>query len=945
MRKLVFLPIVVASVLADFGAFGATTRGSRSAATKTNADENNAVMTTAPVSARAAVRGTSGVSTATQSVSQNAPVSARSATRNAPKPISTVNTNPKTSTSGSVAARAGAKQKVISMGTKISTATANTLVSQECQDAYFGCMDSFCMLENVTGGRCKCNDKNSEYDNMLAEIMKMDQQSYIMQTEGASLLRMGKSADEVYAMAEDAANKVSKDKKAVETEGKKLDFTAWIKSLSEDEEEDIFSDDEITLESDLTSKTGDKLHAIAASTCTQEAPAQCKSSIPMLRMIYVQRIQSDCAAYENSLKQQQMESEQKLQTARQTLRDTALEEYQKANKYDLSGCVREFNTCMQQEETCGEDFLGCVTFAATDNLKDNTSGPAAEQTEIEFAHSKIKLAKTTMDELLSKRVFCDNILEQCVNANVNDSVWTAFLKSAAPVLKTAELNAEDKLRENCNSEIINCYKQACKAAMDPNDPEGSYDMCLSNPDLFKSLCKAKLEPCLLATGGTYDNPAGSSLWTGIEDMLVSLRVEACTTEIKNCLLSDNVCGKDYAGCIGLSTYQIGQLCPSEKLTACMDNRKKMGAAQREADIREYVAKVAQGIALNIDNSMLTHCKTALTTAMLTYCGAEDTCPNAVIDENIFKGMMHVELCNTDGYTQCSSDPHVFNKNDLINGKIVPTLRNKVDVSALVYDVADFSQSNKKKSKNTVFSESDDVSGDDKTFSKANLEKLKKTLETAFANMVRTVESDPKVSYCMTGRAVQGFDETGWLSGVSEENKKGRFEHLTDTIRNTIAQSLLDSVYPVYYETQDQVLSDEYAAASQNLNNRINEVVANMQEKLKAVNATTCMSIPVITEGLPSRHGGDTSHWQTEVEYDGANNTCTKRALHWRRNGRGIGFSWIRDKDQDDSKMVIMPAFDREDLIDAGSDAAAVKKAQQEASTAIIPLTSWDVNND
>ena len=69
-----------------------------------------------------------------------------------------------------MAARAGAKQKVINMGTKISAAASNTVVDQECQNAYFGCMDSFCMLENVTGGRCKCSDKNAEYDEMLVQI-------------------------------------------------------------------------------------------------------------------------------------------------------------------------------------------------------------------------------------------------------------------------------------------------------------------------------------------------------------------------------------------------------------------------------------------------------------------------------------------------------------------------------------------------------------------------------------------------------------------------------------------------------------------------------------------------------------------------------------------------------------------------------------------------------
>ena len=942
MRKLVFLSIVVASVLADFGAFGATARGSRSAATKTNVDENNAGTITAPVSARAAVRGAKAIPT-TQSISQGAPVSARAAVRNASKTTTNVTSDVKTSATGAVAARAGAKQKVVNMGTKVAAATANTVVSQECQDAYFGCMDSFCMLENVTGGRCKCSDKNAEYDNILAEIMNLDQQSYVMQTEGVSLLKMGKSADEVYAMAENAASKVSKDKKVEETSKKKLDISAWDKSLFEDDEE-FFEDETSVLDTDLTSKTGDKLHAIAASTCTQEAPAQCKSSIPMLRMIYVQKIQSDCAAYENSLKQQQMESEQKLQTARQSLRETALEKYQEANKYDLGGCVNAFNACMQQEDVCGNGFLGCVSFAAMDNLKNDTAGTVAKQTTIKGKFSSITLAATTMDELLSKRVLCDNVLNQCVKANENDAVWTAFLKSAAPAIKTAESDAENNLRMNCVKEVSECFQTGCKEQMDANNPDGSYDMCLSNPDLYKSLCKPKLEPCLLATGGTYESPKSSSLWTALLARLSSMKVDACTKEVRDCLLSEDRCGKDYAGCIGLSTYQIGQLCPVEKLTACRDDRKDMKEEERKSNIREYVAKVAQGIALNIDNSMLAHCQTALKTAMLTYCGAEDTCPNAAVDENIFKGMMHVELCNTDDYTQCSSDPYFFDKKDLINGKIVPTLKNKVDVAALIYDVANFSQSDNKKSnkvmilktKNTVFSESDGASGDDKTFSGANLDKLKKTLETAFANMVRTVESDPKVSYCMTGRAVQGFDETGWLSGVSEENKKGRFAHLTDTIRNAIAQSLLDSVYPVYFATQDQVLSDEYAAASQNLTNRINEIVAMNMEKQHNYNQKACNALRYIYGNDPEPgfsigcvYGRKSTTWGAYTDYDKATAVCTVTKRVWNCVHKESGCCWkwdtgIENSSIEDEKHVHLPTISRTSMRDSGEDGGLIE---------------------
>ncbi len=876
MRKLVFLPIVTAVFLADFGAFGATARSSRGNATNAG---NNATVTSAPVSARAAVRGA-------KTVQQNvtAPVSARAATRNTPKTTTNVAPNVKTVANNAVAARAGAKQKVVNMGTKIANATANTVVSQECQDAYFGCMDSFCMLENVTGGRCKCSDKNIEYDDILAKIMNLDQQSYVMQTEGVALLKMGKSADEVYAMAEDAANKVSRDKKAEgQADDKKLNVSAWDSSLFEDDEE-LFVEDSVVLDSDLTSKTGDKLHAIAASICTQQVPKQCSASVPMLRMIYVQKIQSDCAAYENSLKQQQLESNQKLQTARQSLRDTALEKYQEANKYDLGGCVRAFSTCMQQDEVCGEGFLGCVTFAAMDNLKNDTAGTVAEQTTIKFTYSSISLAKTTMDELLSKRVYCDSVLDQCVNANVDNAVWNAFLKSEAPAIKTAESDAENSLRMNCVKEVSDCFRTGCKEQLDVNSETGSYDMCLANPDLYKSLCKPKLEPCLIATGGTYDDPQSSSLWTALLARLASMKVDACTTEVKGCLLSEDRCGKDYTGCIGLTTYDIGELCPTDKLTACRDERKGLSGDALEKDIREYVNTVAQGIALNIDNSMLTQCQSALKTAMLTHCGAEEaSCPNARVDESLFKGGMRVELCLDE---DCSPNPNHFTNTQLIKEDITPQLLGKVDITRIYYD-PDAKDGEHFKMDSSV----EDNKKDDYTYDSAALKRLQRTLESAYKNMVSAIEADPKVQYCISGRdTVQG-----WAAGSNlSTSTTGRFPKLTQSARDAVAQQLINSVFSIYSEEYEKVLSDQLASVTQQLSNAINEIVQVTAEKQHTINTTACNTM---ADGgsEPSCHGCTHIETLRQPTYDKDTWMCTVAITQWKKSSDicGCGASFTK----------------------------------------------------
>ena len=943
MRKLFILPMVLAVFFADFGAFGATARGGRGNA---SAGANNAASGAAPVAARAAVRGAKPASTsAAQPAKQNSPMAARAATRNAPKTTATA------SAGGAVAARAGAKQKVINMGTKISSATTNTAVDQECQNAFFGCMDSFCMLDNVSGGRCQCSDKNAEYEAVLAAIIEMDEQSQVLQTEGVSLLKMGKSADEVYAMAEKAAKKVGgddKSKKDTKQETKKsatLDLSAWNNKLFSDADEE--EEEEVDLGIDLKDKKGDELQTAVAKTCARQVPDKCKSSVNLLRPMYTQKIASDCAAFGNGLKQQQMESNQKLLAAKQALRDTALEKYNEANKYDLGGCVREYTTCMQQEDVCGDGFLGCVTFAAVDNMQSNSSGKVAKQTTVKGTYSSFTLAASTMEQLMSKRVMCDSVLEQCVN--VQSRVWDSFLKNAAPLIKVAESNAESDLRMNCIDTVSKCFQKACKEQMDPNDPDGSYDGCITNPDMYKSLCKVQLEPCLLATGGTYDNPNESSLWGSLKARLESMKVDACTQEVKDCLLSEDRCGKDYAGCIGLSTYQIGMLCPFQKLTACMTANKN-----DESVVREYVAKVAEGLALNIDNSMLTQCQTALKQAMIKYCGDEESCPMAKVDESLFKGMLHVDLCNSETET-CNSDPYSFGKDELISGQVQAMLVGKVDVTALTYnndvggDMASLAKNLLKVGKNSpnffvIGTDRKDKVDGVETFgyNASALDRAQQALIGSFNNMVRAIESDPKVGYCINGRNFQGFDANNksnqaWLkkfnggegyTKASAADAKGRFPNLTDTVKNAIGQQLVDKLSEAYQTAQLETFDEQFTAMNQKLNERISEIISVSQEEQHQYNQVQCDKLRQLWSTDPEPHFGTgcTSSGRksktdaTYAEYSKEDAMCTVTKYEWKCAHSVAGCCWSWNKGLENAsvaaqKKVPMPTVNRSSMID------------------------------
>lgn len=630
MHKILFFPVILALSIVNMDAFAAPNarRGAPVA--------NNSASAAAP---KTAARAASVRSAA----NPNAKASAKTQTLG----------NQKISGAGRVtSARAGTTKKVINSGTKVNEAQENTAVSQECQDAYYGCMDAFCMLDNTSGGRCLCSDRNAELDAVLEEILKLDQQSYTLATEGVERIQMGENADLIMARAKAAADNVSKQE-TIEIKGKEgtssrkrtiVDLSMWnstaFDSEDEDETDKIFDEAMRTAESDFAGKKGDELHSASAKLCTKQLPQQCMSSASFLQLAYAQKVKSDCSAYENSLRQQRNASQQKLQTAQKALRDAALEMYENENKYDLGQCVVEFKKCMQTTAECGEDFSGCIADTAILTALYGDAKSKIATTPIQTGTTKIVISSATRDILENKSLMCTSVTKQCVNANKKGEVWKTVIKDIAPAVYTAEYTAASNSRMSCITTAANCVKTVCGSQWDENTD--NYDACLSDPDIPAASCKLELAKC---SGNDESTPLSERVWGYVKAKLAAMRVDRCTTEVKECLTSEDRCGSDYANCIGLDTDTIVDLCAFEKLIACQEKFDTN-------TVRDYIARVAQGLALSIDNNFLQVCQNASDAAMTRVCGDTETCADLTLDERASTGSLKYSVCqlivNSDG---------------------------------------------------------------------------------------------------------------------------------------------------------------------------------------------------------------------------------------------------------------------------------------------------------
>ena len=702
----------------------------------------------------------------------------------------------------SVVARVASMQKVVGNGTKVATATNFFKISDNCRQKYMGCMDSFCMLDNASGGRCICSDKNVEFNEILAEIEKQDQQSYMLVTQGVELIENNSDLESVIKTTE---------------EKKSLDLSLWDTSYLY--EEDIFDTDSIN--SPIEGKEGDSLYKAARNICVAQIP-ECSNELSMLELMYSQQIKSDCTAYENTLKQQKIASAQKLAAAEQALREAALEQYRSANKYDLGQCTTEFKSCMITTGGCGEDFSKCASIVAVDNTNVNKRKNANQVYAIKGEVTTIEISASTYDTLAGKKPLCESVTKSCVA--VADQVWDTFLREVAPQLKSAELIAEDNVRQNCIGSISECFQKACKDNMDPNDPDGSYDMCLTRPESMLNLCKVPLNACGIDTSSA-STAQESQIWEYVVARLASMRVNSCTTQVKECLQSEDRCGSDYTQCIGLDTDSIIRMCPYDTLVGC---QMVYGEENIKGDaVYDELANMVQGIMLNIDNNMLTECQNKANEAMLKVCGDTESCDYLTVDENIGSRSLEYKICEYAGeentmninYSNCRSDISLIMDSELgrVEGSTTGMLGNVTPfagvLDGLIYwDSVNFDNDGKLI---TLDEYMNNIS--DKNLTEQQKQKISSelsVLQTNINSAIEAIESDPYVQFCMNGRVVQGMRTSS--SDVRQDigrtgESEARFPELTKQMRLIIANSALkkakDNYYKKYDALSEQMLKD------------------------------------------------------------------------------------------------------------------------------------------
>ena len=320
----------------------------------------------------------------------------------------------------------------------------------------------------------------------------------------------------------------------------------------------------------------------------------------------------------------------------------------------------------------------------------------------------------------------------------------------------------------------------------------------------------------------------SDIWDFILARLASMRVDSCTTEVKECLQSEDRCGKDYTQCIGLDTDTIIRMCPYDKLTGC---QMVYGTDKIKGDdVYDELANMVQGIMINIDNNFLTECQNAANEAMIKVCGDTENCNGLTVDDGIGARSLEYKICEYEpfansldiDYYSCRTDISQIRDEEL--GRVVNTTQAGLGEitpfagvldGTIYWEAIEVDNEGKLTSVEAYMKKIDasDMSEKQKDKVRSELAQLQQSIN----NAIDAIEADPKVQYCMTGRTVQGMVKST-RRGEKTHEKIGegggaRFPQLTKQMRMIIGTAALKQAKANYnkkYDKLNEKMLQDYA---------------------------------------------------------------------------------------------------------------------------------------
>ena len=396
----------------------------------------------------------------------------------------------------------------------------------ECQDAYFACMDQFCAVANDKYRRCICSsrletikarervlnqttDQLTDFKNLNIEaILKTPAEVKAMLSASEGELKLSKTRDnsesskKLTAISDVLAGTRSN---ALSTAGQ-LDIGGDIKQ--------IWNTTDLISGANIANLTGESLYNAVHSQCAELVAEHCPSQkiLNMVVSAYGMYIENDCTIILSNLDKQSTNANTAIRQTNREMNMARLENYDAHNATSINDCVAVVRETITADTACGANYVHCLDLTGL-YLNRVTGAPIYSENFYKL-NDQVSLSGDILTnptnaklvaELNKKKKFAEKTLETC--RDISDSVWDEFMRQAITEIYQGNQSKIRQVKNECMDVVNQCYDERTNQLRDYSNIEEQ--MLLGDRlILSEKMCSEKLTTCSNLYGG---GPTGLQL--------------------------------------------------------------------------------------------------------------------------------------------------------------------------------------------------------------------------------------------------------------------------------------------------------------------------------------------------------------------------------------------------------------------------------------------------
>lgn len=259
-------------------------------------------------------------------------------------------------------------------------------ITDFCKAQYTECMDNFCNVLDDNQGRCSCSKNLETYAKTEAALEAATTE---LQEIAQKIQYIGLNGEQIETLFTQTEAEATMQSKSDNTQLKNdldniRDMIVDVKSANETTATSGFNIDlsgllDFTIDStgfdlstifggtsnnnSISNQRGEELYKTASARCKATVLNNCQTQgvdTSLITNSYDLEIDKQCLAYERSLTEANDQMASTVRNAKAVLQKARLLVAQQKNSYDLRGCVKELDKCMQDEFVCGSDYENCL---------------------------------------------------------------------------------------------------------------------------------------------------------------------------------------------------------------------------------------------------------------------------------------------------------------------------------------------------------------------------------------------------------------------------------------------------------------------------------------------------------------------------------------------------------------------------------------------------------